>query len=105
AFLLYRYRGTLTSSQVVMFSPNSLFNDYIKNVLPEMGEQNMVQMTYKQFLARRLPNLNVESLSDQFETVVDTDNKNVSKFVSDIEFFKILTNYSKLLGQSGIAFK
>ncbi len=105
AFLLYRYRGTLTSSQVVMFSPNSLFNDYIKNVLPEMGEQNMVQMTYKQFLARRLPNLNVESLSDQFETVVDTDSKNIGKFVSDIEFFKILTNYSKLLGQSGIAFK
>lgn len=105
AYLLYRYRGTLTSSQVVMFSPNSLFNDYIKDVLPEMGEQNMVQMTYKQFLARRLPNLNVESLSEQFETVVDADSKNVGKFVSDIEFFKILTNYSKLLDQSGMAFK
>ena len=105
AYLLYRYRGTLTSSQVVMFSPNSLFNDYIKDVLPEMGEQNMVQMTYKQFLARRLPNLQVESLSDQFETVVDSDSKNVGKFVSDVEFFKILTNYSKLLDQSGMAFK
>lgn len=105
AFLLYRYRGTLTSSQVVMFSPNSLFNDYIKDVLPEMGEQNMVQMTYKQFLARRLPDLKVESLSDQFETVVDADSKNVSKFVSDVEFFKILTNYSKLLNQSGVSFK
>lgn len=105
AFLLYRYRGTLTSSQVVMFSPNSLFNDYIKDVLPEMGEQNMVQMTYKQFLARRLPNLSVETLSDQFETVVDTESKNVGKFVSDIEFFKIMTNYSKLLGQSGMVFK
>lgn len=105
AFLLYRYRGTLTSSQVVMFSPNSLFNDYIKDVLPEMGEQNMVQMTYKQFLARRLPNLTVESLSEQFETVVDAENKNVGKFVSDVEFFKILTNYSKLLNQSGMAFK
>jgi len=105
AYLLYRYRGTLTSSQVVMFSPNSLFNDYIKDVLPEMGEQNMVQMTYKQFLARRLPNLTVESLSEQFETVVDADSKNVGKFVSDIEFFKILTNYSKLLDQSGMSFK
>ncbi|WP_334341698.1 RNA polymerase recycling motor HelD [Companilactobacillus sp. HBUAS56275] len=105
AFLLYRYRGTLTSSQVVMFSPNSLFNDYIKDVLPEMGEQNMVQMTYKQFLARRLPNLTVESLAQQFETVVDTENKNISKFVSDVEFFNIMTNYSKLLDQSGMAFK
>ncbi|CAJ1176587.1 RNA polymerase recycling motor HelD [Companilactobacillus paralimentarius] len=105
AFLLYRYRGTLTSSQVVMFSPNSLFNDYIKDVLPEMGEQNMVQMTYKQFLARRLPNLTVESLAQQFETVVDADNKNIGKFVSDVEFFNIMTNYSKLLDQSGMAFK
>ncbi len=55
AFLLYRYRGNLRSSNVIMFSPNQLFNDYIENVLPEMGEQNMVQMTYWQFIARRLP--------------------------------------------------
>ncbi|WP_083488882.1 RNA polymerase recycling motor HelD [Companilactobacillus kimchiensis] len=105
AYLLYQYRGTLTSSQVVMFSPNSLFNDYIKDVLPEMGEQNMVQMTYKQFLARRLPNLKVESLSQQFETVVDSESKNIGKFVADVDFFKTLTNYSKLLDQSGMAFK
>ena len=57
AYLLYRYRGNLTSSDVIMFSPNQLFNDYIKNVLPEMGEQNMVQMTYWQFVARRLPGM------------------------------------------------
>lgn len=105
AFLLYRYRGTLSSSQVVMFSPNMLFNDYIQDVLPEMGEQNMVQMTYSQYLARRLPNISVESLSQQFEKQEDPVKKNVSKFVSDIEFFKILTNYGKLLNQSGVSFK
>lgn len=43
AWLLYRYRGNLTSSQVVLFSPNQLFNDYIDQVLPELGEHNMVQ--------------------------------------------------------------
>ncbi|MBC7032814.1 ATP-dependent DNA helicase, partial [Salmonella enterica subsp. enterica serovar Enteritidis] len=67
AFLLYRYRGNLTSSDVIMFSPNQLFNDYIKNVLPVMGEQNMVQMTYWQFVSRRLPGMTVENLFDQFE--------------------------------------
>lgn len=105
AFLLYRYRGTLTSSQVVMFSPNMLFNDYIQDVLPEMGEQNMVQMTYAQYLSRRLPNISVENLSQQFEKQEDPVKKNISKFVSDIEFFKILTNYGKLLNQSGVSFK
>ncbi|WP_125771107.1 RNA polymerase recycling motor HelD [Companilactobacillus furfuricola] len=105
AYLLYRYRGNLTSSQVVMFSPNMLFNDYIKDVLPEMGEQNMVQMTYSQYVARRLPNLNVESLSEKFEHDDNQKRKQLSKFVSDNEFFKILTNYSSLLNQSGISFR
>ena len=31
AYLLYRYRGNLNSGQVIMFSPNQLFNDYVKN--------------------------------------------------------------------------
>ena len=36
AFLLYRYRGKLTAGQVIMFSPNQLFNDYVDQVLPEL---------------------------------------------------------------------
>lgn len=105
AYLLYRYRGNLTSSQVVMFSPNMLFNDYIKDVLPEMGEQNMVQMTFIQFVARRLPNLQVETLAEKFEHDDNQKRKQLSKFVSDKEFFKILTNYSDLLSQSGMSFR
>ena len=67
AYLLYRYRGHLTSGQVVMFSPNQLFNDYIDQVLPELGEQNMVQMTYYQYASRRLPKLQLETLQERFE--------------------------------------
>ncbi|MGR3741191.1 RNA polymerase recycling motor HelD [Companilactobacillus sp. DQM5] len=105
AFLLYRYRKNLNSSQVVMFSPNQLFNDYIEDVLPEMGEQNMVQMTYLQYVARRLPNVTVENLNQQF---VDNDNqskKKINQFVSDIRFFNLITKYSELLGKSGVSFR
>lgn len=69
AYLLYRYRGNLTSSQVIMFSPNQLFSDYIGNVLPELGEQNMVQFTYYQYVTRRVPNIEVQNLFEQFEQV------------------------------------
>ena len=103
AFLLYRYRGNLTSSDVIMFSPNQLFNDYIKNVLPEMGEQNMVQMTYWQFVARRLPGMNVENLFKQFEDQnVDT---NISKFKDSVNFFNLVTRYAKHLNKRGVVFK
>lgn len=105
AFLLYRYRKNLNSSQVVMFSPNQLFNDYIEDVLPEMGEQNMVQMTYLQYVARRLPNIKVEDLNQQFVDNNDASRKKVNKFVSDLKFFNLMTKYSKLLGESGVYFK
>lgn len=103
AFLLYRYRGNLTSSDVIMFSPNQLFNDYIKNVLPEMGEQNMVQMTYWQFVARRLPGMNVENLFKQFED--QTADTNISKFKDSVAFFNLLTRYAKHLNERGVIFK
>lgn len=103
AFLLYRYRGNLTSSDVIMFSPNQLFNDYIKNVLPEMGEQNMVQMTYWQFVARRLPGMNVENLFKQFED--QTADTNISRFKDSVNFFNLLTRYAKRLNKRGVIFK
>lgn len=103
AYLLYRYRGNLTSSDVVMFSPNQLFNDYIKNVLPEMGEQNMVQMTYWQFASRRLPGMTVENLFDQFEdNAADTA---ISRFKDSTTFFDLLSRYAKHLNQGGVIFK
>lgn len=103
AYLLYRYRGNLTSSDVIMFSPNQLFNDYIKNVLPEMGEQNMVQMTYWQFVARRLPKMEVENLFDQFED--QAASSAIGRFKDSTQFFKLLTHYAKHLNKRGLIFK
>ena len=45
AFLLYRIPN-LTSSNVVVFTPNKVFSEYISNVLPELGEDNTYDMTF-----------------------------------------------------------
>lgn len=103
AYLLYRYRGNLTSSDVIMFSPNQLFNDYVKNVLPEMGEQNMVQMTYWQFVARRLPGMKVENLFSQFED--QTADTVIGAFKDSVNFFNLVTRYAKHLNRRGVIFK
>lgn len=103
AYLLYRYRGNLVSSDVIMFSPNQLFNDYVKNVLPEMGEQNMVQMTYRQFVSRRVPAFKVESLFDQFED--QNKNPKIAKLKDSLEFFEAINHYSKHLIKHGVVFK
>ena len=58
AFLLYRYRNSITNANVVIFSPNEMFNDYISEVLPELGEENVRQTTFmeyaKSFLKARM---------------------------------------------------
>lgn len=105
AYLLYRYRGHLTSSQVVMFSPNQLFNDYIENVLPELGEQNMVQMTYQQYVGRRLPNLTITNPATHFETPQSATEKKITHLKTELKFFKVMEAYSRLLERGGMYFR
>lgn len=105
AFLLYRYRGKLTAGQVIMFSPNQLFNDYVDQVLPELGEQNMVQMTYYQFARRRIPNLDVENLQQRFDKQLTDAERKIDQFKGSLQFFKALTRYAQHLGKGGMRFR
>lgn len=49
AFLLYKIEN-LSSKNVLIFSPNNVFSEYISNVLPELGEDNPSETTYANFL-------------------------------------------------------
>ena len=44
AFLLYRFRDEIKSSDILIISPNKVFADYISNVLPELGEANIPEL-------------------------------------------------------------
>lgn len=46
AYLLYRYKDTLSANNVVILSPNKVFADYISNVLPELGEEPVYEMSF-----------------------------------------------------------
>ena len=105
AWLLYRYRGNLNSSQVVLFSPNQLFNDYIDQVLPELGEHNMVQMTYYQFANRRVPRLHVETLSQRFESSQDPATQKAVRLTTSLACFKATGRYAKHLGKANMRFR
>ncbi|MBA2913517.1 RNA polymerase recycling motor HelD [Limosilactobacillus frumenti] len=105
AWLLYRYRGNLTSSQVVLFSPNQLFNDYIDQVLPELGEHNMVQMTYFQFANRRVPRLHVQTLGQRFESSQDPMMKKAVRLTTSLDYFKATGRYAQHLGKAHLRFR
>ncbi len=98
AWLLYRYRGNLNSSQVILFSPNQLFNDYIDQVLPELGEHNMVQLTYYQYVNRRVPRLKVATIQERFLADQEGVSARASQLLSSLTYFNAVTRYAKRLG-------
>ena len=48
AFLLYNDNKS-TSNNMLIFSPSDTFSKYISNVLPELGEDNVLETTYSDF--------------------------------------------------------
>ncbi|MDO4322371.1 MAG: UvrD-helicase domain-containing protein [Lachnospiraceae bacterium] len=54
AYLLYHDRERLKSSNILILSPNSVFSDYISHVLPELGEENIREMSFDLFAYRQL---------------------------------------------------
>ncbi len=54
AYLLYHDRKNLTSSNILILSPNSVFSDYISHILPELGEENIREMSFDLFAYREL---------------------------------------------------
>ncbi|WP_088841039.1 RNA polymerase recycling motor HelD [Listeria sp. ILCC797] len=105
AYLLYRFRNGLDEKQMMIFSPNRLFNHYIANVLPELGEKNMIQTTFQDFTAKRLGKLDVESLFEQFENETNDARKEMMLLKESTFLMTLIGKYVSLLQNGGLRFK
>jgi DNA helicase II / ATP-dependent DNA helicase PcrA len=101
AYLLYKHREKITPKNIVIFSPNEIFNDYISNVLPQLGEENMSQTTFKEYMHKVLGNdLEKEDYSDMMEYIL-ASKKSLNyqnridniKYKSSMEFIDVLKKY------------
>ncbi|MEH7385612.1 RNA polymerase recycling motor HelD [Bacillus sp. JJ1521] len=113
AYLLYRYREQLSSNNIMLFSPNPLFNSYVATVLPELGEDNMQQSTFQEYVEHRLGGLfEVEDPFSQMEyllTEMDQADYDVRlqaiHYKADLGFKELINSYVKELGKQGLPFK
>ena len=69
AYLLYHDRKNLKSSDILILSPNSVFSDYISHILPELGEENIREMSFDLFAYKELQDVaaDCEDRYDQIE--------------------------------------
>jgi DNA helicase-2/ATP-dependent DNA helicase PcrA len=113
AYLLYRYRGVLGPDQIVLFSPNPVFKGYVSRVLPDLGEANMRQMTFRELIEARLGRRwQVEDLFAQTEALARTAGtadgearERAVRYKGSEHFFETVGAYLKRLERGGIRFR
>lgn len=113
AYLLYKHRDKITSKNIIIFSPNEIFNDYISDVLPELGEDNMCQTTFKEYMHRALGSeFTKEDYCEMMEYILSSKKGAVYykrirsiKYKSSIEFADILKKYTTYVEKMDRNFK
>ncbi|MDF2986241.1 MAG: helD [Eubacterium sp.] len=111
AYLLYKYRESIKSENILVFSPNHVFEDYISNVLPELGEENIMRGTFADFFKSMLDSgYRIESMNQQMEYILSGNPNKVRlrciKFKSSLQFLNIMKKYVCYLKEgAGMEFK
>lgn len=109
AYLLYKYRESIKSENILVFSPNHVFEDYISSVLPELGEENISRSTFADFFGNMLEKkYRIETMNEQMEYVLSGySNKtrlSCIKFKASLQFLTILKKYVQQL-EDGVNMK
>ena len=77
AFLLYRFKEILNSRNILILSPNKVFGSYISNVLPELGEENILEMSFEQLAEELLgKKFKFQTFAQQVNDLLEKDDEN-----------------------------
>lgn len=97
AFLLYRFRDSIASKDILIISPNKVFADYISNVLPELGEEQIPEMGMEELANELLENKQpFQTFFEQVSVLLehhDTTFIERIRFKSSFEFLSKLNQY------------
>ena len=103
AYLLYKNRDFISAKNVLILSPNDVFSEYISEVLPALGEDNVYDTTFHDFIAEFIKEFRyVESFTSYLERYYENTNEEELKelvFKQSDEFKREVDNYFYKLNQ------
>lgn len=97
AYLLYTFRDQLKASEIILFSPNKIFQTYISQVLPELGEMNVTSHTFPEFMNQRVPKFTLISNQDE-------ELSKVTLLKGSLQFSEALKRYTNQLKTNSMRF-
>ena len=84
AYLLYAFKSSISSRDILIISPNKVFADYISNVLPELGEETVPETSMEQILSKVLDHK--YKCQSFFQQVNELLTKPTPDFIERIEY-------------------
>ena len=97
AYLLYTFKESLSSKDMLIISPNKVFADYISNVLPELGEESIPETSMDQILSDILDNKykfrNFFAQVDELLTKPAPDFIDRIRYKASFEFISLLDKF------------
>ncbi len=100
AYLMYQgLERKLSANNIMIISPNSLFEKYISDVLPELGETNISSVIFDEILSDLLPGRHLQSRNQYLEIMLNSSNhnrqimENSIRFKTSRQFLEILSRF------------
>jgi DNA helicase-2/ATP-dependent DNA helicase PcrA len=108
SYLLYHHRQTLNEKNILIFSPNDVFNEYISDVLPSLGEKNVMQTTFIDFADKTIERSKqgyFEYLEQLINGEVQENRYQYIKSKGSRAFTESIEKYVSVIREKGIEFK
>ena len=97
AYLLYADKENLNKTNMLILSPNETFSDYISDVLPQMGEDNVYQTTFYDYVQSYIHEFkiknNMNSVYEELFVGAKTPFYKSIKFKFWPGYIKLIENY------------
>ena len=96
AYLVYTYKENFKADDFLILAPNKFFLDYISNVLPDLGVENVKQQTFEEF-AMEIIKTNIKVLNPNIELSKIVENSEDASIVKKSAIFKSSLNFKIVL--------
>ncbi|MFN2261262.1 MAG: UvrD-helicase domain-containing protein [Psychroflexus sp.] len=97
AFLLYKFKDSISSEDMLIISPNKVFASYISNVLPELGEESVAETSMEELAERLLEHqIKFQAFFDQVAELLENKKPKLVEriqFKSNSDFIKRIDEF------------
>lgn len=101
AYLLYRFKETISADDILIISPNRVFADYIGNVLPELGEEQVTEIGMEDLAAELLDHqYRFQTFFEQTTALLERDDQTLQQRIAtkaSLDFLRQIDDFAEHL--------